>query len=82
MIWFDHVPLFPPQAVVGVISGVLNSRNIPAFRANSKSTVCLYSMSIYELFFKCALYYCSNLYMYVHMYISVLMYYCSADNKV
>ena len=46
--WFDDVPLFPPQAVVGVISGVLNSKNVPAFRANSKSPVRLYSISIYK----------------------------------
>ena len=85
MIWFDHVPSFPPQAVVGVISGVLNSKNVPAFRANSKSQVCLYSMyvcSYVNVFYKCALYCCSNLYMYVRMYISVLMYYCSAESKV
>ena len=70
MIWFDdvHVLLFPPQAVVGVISGVLNSKNVPAFRANSKSQVCLYSTyvcSYVNIFFQCALYYRSNLYLYV-----------------
>ena len=61
MIWFDHVPLFPPQAVVGVISGVLNSKNVPAFRANSESQVCLYSTYVcpyMNAFFKCAVYYC------------------------
>ena len=58
MIWFDNVPSFPPQAVVGVISGVLNIRNVPAFTATSKSTVCLYSMSIY----KCILQVCSTMY--------------------
>ena len=55
MIWFDHVPLFPPQAVVGVISGVLNSKNVPAFRATSKSTVCTY-VCIMNVFFKCSTY--------------------------
>ena len=81
MIWFDHVPLLPPQAVVGVISGVLNSKNVPAFRANSKSQVCLYCTyvcSYVNVFFKSSLYYnCS-----VYKYLSVLMYYCSAENKV
>ena len=52
MIWFDHVPLFPPQAVVGVISGVLNSKNVPAFRANSKSQVCTY---VCPLLYECIL---------------------------
>ena len=51
MIWFNDVPSFPPhdQAVVGVISGVLNSRNAPAFTATSKSTVCLYRMSMRDV---------------------------------
>ena len=40
MIWFDDVPPFPPQAVVGVISGVLDNRNVHAFKATSK--VCMY----------------------------------------
>ena len=49
IVWFDDVPSFPPQAVVGVISGVLNSRNTPAFTATSKSTVCTYVYKfIYE----------------------------------
>ena len=54
MIWFDDVPSFPPQAVVGVISGVLNNRNVHAFMATSKSTVCMYVCPYMNVFFKYA----------------------------
>ena len=75
MIWFDDVPSFPPQAVVGVISGVLNSRNSPAFTTTSKSTVCTYICPYMTVFFKCVLYYCSlsNQYVCVHICVNVLL---------
>ena len=68
MIWFDNVPLFPPQAVVGVISGVLNSKNVPAFTATSKSTVCTYVHTYMNIVFK---YSCIN--PYVHIHVDVLL---------
>ena len=82
MIWFDNVPSFPPQAVVGVISGVLNIRNVPAFRATSKSTVCTYV----RMYGHIRMYSSSVLYTIVVIcmcvYIFVLMYYCSAEDRI